>query len=109
MCGFLFKYREVEQNYGEQGRIIYPPYTNGYAVHNDGNTNIILNNADTIEPGGFKSVGGNFGEIYDGRIDIKFEIPTPAPTTPANNAVFTFKYYQAAIRITDRQEFPFTV
>lgn len=99
MCGLLFKYREVEQVYGVQSRVIYPDYTNGYSLFNNGNTNIILNNSETIVPGASKSVGGNAAEIYEGRLDVKFEVPTPAPGTPTNSAVFTFKYYRAVIQL----------
>lgn len=95
----MFKYREVEQLYGEQSRVIYPPYTNGYSLFNNGNTNIILNNTETLVPGASKSVGGNAGELYDGRLDVKFELPTPAPGAPENSAVFTFKYYQSMVSI----------
>ncbi len=97
MCNVMYKYREVEQAYGEQMRVIYPPYTNGYSLFNNGNTNIILNNTETLVPGASKSVGGNLGELYDGRLDVKFEVPNPAPPIPANSAVFTFKYYTAII------------
>lgn len=100
MCLVMYKYREVEQAYGEQARVIYPSYTNGYSLFNNGNTDIVLNNTETIAPGASKSVGGNVGEIYDGRLDVRFEIPTPAPGTPSNSAIFTFKYYQAILTFT---------
>ena len=97
MCMKLLKYRDNEQVYTTADRIIFPPFTNGWTLKNNGNTNVVLNNAETLPPGASKSIGGNYGEIYDGRLDIRFTMPTPAPVTPLNKAVLTFKYYTGAI------------
>ena len=68
---------------------------NQVAIHNAGNT-IVLVNDDPLQPGESKSWGGNWGEIFTGRVFLQFVMPVPAPPIPNNAAFVTQKFYQAA-------------
>lgn len=68
-------------------------WLNGFYVHNTGTTNIIFG-GDLILPGASKSFGGNWAELYLGRLDFFFQIPTPAPPTITNQVRITQKYYR---------------
>lgn len=74
------------------GMVQLVPNVNGVAVHNAGNT-IVLFNEDPLQPGESKTFGGNWGEIFTGRIFIRFILPTPAPAIPNNLAYVTSKFY----------------
>lgn len=67
------------------------PYCNGIVVENLG-TSVLVFQGDPIQPGNSKTIGGNHGEIYIGRIDILFTNPLALPA-PVNNAFITQKYY----------------
>jgi hypothetical protein len=69
------------------------PYCNGIIVENLG-TSILVFQGDPIQPGNSKTIGGNYGEIYVGRIDILF-INTGLQI---NNAFITQKYYMSDAR-----------
>src|SRR5277367_6274479 len=69
------------------------PYCNGIVVENLG-TSVLVFQGDPIQPGNSKTIGGNLGEIYIGRIDILFTNPSLLPT-PVNNAFITQKYYMS--------------
>jgi hypothetical protein len=64
---------------------------NGFTVKNSapigGNTVFI--NGDPLVPGESKTVGGNRGEIFRGRIDITFLVPALG----VNSVVLTQKFY----------------
>lgn len=74
------------------GQVQLPVNVNGVSVHNTGNT-IVLCNEDPLQPGESKTIGGNWGEIFTGRIFIRFILPTPAPAVPVNQATVTSKFY----------------
>jgi len=96
----MYKYRTVEQSYGEQQRVIFPNYLNGYTIRNEGTTLLVINNtADMLLPGESKSVGGNVGELFDGQLNISFQVQTPAPAIISNIAVVSMKYYTAILMI----------
>ena len=65
---------------------------NGFTIKNAGNTIVMFNN-EPLQPGESQSVGGNEGELYIGRVDIFFMLPTPAPGTPVNSCWITVKFY----------------
>jgi hypothetical protein len=65
---------------------------NGFVVKNAGNTLVVFK-GEQLQPGESQSVGGNEGEIYNGRVDIFFQLPVPAPGTPVNMCYVTVKYY----------------
>jgi hypothetical protein len=93
--GVLFpflKYNISTQTYNNVQKVQWDRWLNGFTLHNTGNTILSFNN-DPIQPGGSKTVGGNFGEIYGGRIDIQFITPSPAPSTINNAVVITQKFY----------------
>lgn len=92
MCLKLLKYNVSTQVYNGSEQIISAPWINAFTIHNTGTTNVI-NEGDVISPGGSKTVGGNYGEIYDGRIIIMFQTPTPAPPVVTNLCVVIQKFY----------------
>jgi hypothetical protein len=61
---------------------------NGWTVKNAG-TSVVEVKGDPLQPGESKSVGGNYGEIFVGRVDLLF---TGAGT---NLAIYTEKFYVA--------------
>jgi hypothetical protein len=89
----LRKYNIFKRNL-QQGTAQVPMgnNVNGFVIKNAGNTIVLFNN-EPLQPGESQSVGGNEGEIFDGRVDIYFRLPTPAPGTPVNSAWITVKYY----------------
>jgi hypothetical protein len=87
------KYNTSVQVYqGLPKQVVVAELLNGITVSNEGNTLVIFQ-GDTLQPGTFKAIQGNAGEIFSGRIDISFELPVPAPIVPVNMAVVTQKYY----------------
>jgi hypothetical protein len=83
--GFL-KYNISTQTFTKSGRVNISTTCNGWSVINLGTSNVLVNQ-DTLIPGESKTVGGNYGEIYIGRVDLLFQ------GAGTNNAVFTEKYY----------------
>lgn len=70
------------------------PLCNAYVVKNSGNTLLIFRN-EPIVPGDFKSVGGNYAEVVDDRIDITFGIQvTDLVNPPVNQGFVTQKIYR---------------
>lgn len=90
----FLRYNTDTQHYHQSGKIPLDRLTNGFTIRNAGNSNVVVN-GDTLPPGAFKAFGGNYGEIYAGRLDINFNITgiTPAPAQVINDAVLTNKYY----------------
>lgn len=76
----------------QPGQVSLPECVNGLTVENSGNTNLFWDN-DLILPGGFKAVGGNYGERYVGTCTLKFALPVPAPASPQNIATISVKFY----------------
>src|ERR1700684_1395392 len=76
-----------------QGNVSITPdrNLNGFTIKNTapvgGNT--VFLNGDPLVPGESKTVGGNRGEIYRGRIDITFLNPAVGPSS----VVITQKFY----------------
>jgi len=93
MIPFLVKYDEFVQPVYVARKIVRDPYCNGYTVKNIGNT-ICNINLDPLQPGEFRSMGGNFMEIYQGRIEITFGPQVTQIGNPAVNfAICTQKFY----------------
>lgn len=92
MCFKILRYNVSSQTYSNVTDVQWDKYLNGFFIHNTGNTLLIFNN-DVLQPGDTKTVGGNYGEIYDGRINLMFRLPTPAPLTPENEVIVTQKFY----------------
>jgi len=91
----FLRYNTDTRIYQQAAKVTLDRLTNGVTVKNNGNT-VCLFNSDPLLPGESKAVGGNYGEIYTGRLDISFNVIglTPAPVTPVNSAVVTYKFYQ---------------
>lgn len=87
-----FRYDHSVRQVTQPGTVQLTKNVNAWAVHNTGNT-IVLVNDDPLMPGDSKSIGGNLGEIFMGRIYITFQIPSPAPSPIINMATVTQKYY----------------
>jgi hypothetical protein len=80
------------QVYGVATRVPVEETCNAVTVKNAGTT-LLFFNGDPLQPGESKSAGGNYGEIYMGRVDLQFVTQTPPPTTITNLAVVTQKFY----------------
>jgi hypothetical protein len=79
--------------YQRQISVTVDKLCNGFSAKNAGTT-IVLLNGEPLQPGESKSIGGNLGEIFVGRIDIAFLLPTPAPATIVNACYVTQKTYE---------------
>lgn len=88
----ILKYNTAVQVYTLPVQAPIDPYCNGITIKNSGNTNVIFQ-GDLLAPGESKFIGGNRAEVYIGRIDLNFALPTPAPVTPQNSCTVTVKYY----------------
>lgn len=91
MCKYL-PYNISTQVYDGTKQVIVEKLVNGFSIHNTGTTDLYFN-GDRIGPGESKTVGGNTGEIYSGKISLYYRIPTPAPATIINMCTVTQKYY----------------
>ena len=92
MCVKLLRYNTIKKPFTANGSVNVDKYCNGFVIKNAGNTNINYD-GEILIPRESVSVGGNLGEIYEGRIDLFFEMPSPAPPTPINLAIVTQKVY----------------
>jgi hypothetical protein len=88
----LLRFNTSVQQYQGPKQVVIASYLNAISVKNEGTTLVIFQ-GDTLQPGESKSIGGNFGEIYDSRIDIFFQTQVPAPAVINNLAVVTQKFY----------------
>jgi hypothetical protein len=90
--GYL-PYNTTTQEYTEQRSVNLDKLCNGVTVINKGNT-IVMWNGLPLVPDESMTVGGNKGEVFVGRVDISFSLPTPAPPTPVNSAWVIQKFYE---------------
>lgn len=79
--------------YTRPQEVQWQKWLNGFFIHNTGTTNVIFG-GDLLQPGDSKSFGGNWAELYLGRLDFFFQIPVPAPPTITNQVRITQKYYR---------------
>jgi hypothetical protein len=86
-------YNTTTQEYRSLRSVPVDARCNGFTVNNAGTTIVTLN-GEPLQPGQSKTVGGNEGEIYVGRIDLAFYTPSPAPSTIVNSAWVTQKFYE---------------
>lgn len=89
---FLF-YRDNETVYTDAGNLTFDNFCNGWVIKNTGNTLVIVDNKETLQPGESKSFGGNVGEVYRGQKRISFQLPAVVPATIVNMATVTEKIY----------------
>jgi hypothetical protein len=82
----LLQYNLSVQVYSVTCEVPVMENCNGFTVRNIGASNAIVM-GDTLAPNEVKSIGGNRGEIYVGRIDLKFS------GAGTNAALVTQKYY----------------
>jgi hypothetical protein len=85
-------YNTTTQEYTLMTSVVPDKLCNGVTVINKGTT-IAIWNGLPLMPGESMSVGGNEGEVYIGRIDIRFTIQAPAPPTIVNSAYVIQKFY----------------
>lgn len=86
------KYNTFVNQFTAPQLVVRDPLCNGFSIFNDGNTICRLND-EPIYPFGSKTVGGNEGELYQGKIQISFSLPSPAPMNPNNSVWITQKFY----------------
>lgn len=89
--GYLL-YNTSTLEYTAQRSVVLDKLCNGVTVINKGNT-IAMWNGLPLQPNESMTVGGNVGEVFVGRVDISFSLPTPAPPTPVNSAWVIQKFY----------------
>jgi hypothetical protein len=82
----LLQYNLVTQIYEAALQIPMEQFCNGFTCKNIGTANVVIM-GDTLAPGESKAFGGNRGEVYIGRADLKF---SGAGTTAA---LITQKFY----------------
>jgi hypothetical protein len=85
-------YNTNTQEYTKLRSVPVDKLCNGVTVINKGNTIVTWNNLP-LNPGESMAVGGNAGEVFIGRIDLNFKLPTPAPAAPVNSAWVIQKFY----------------
>jgi hypothetical protein len=85
-------YNTSTQEYTQQHSVVVEKLCNGVTVINKGNT-IAMWNGLPLLPDESMAVGGNEGEVFIGRVDISFSLPTPAPPVPVNSAWVIQKFY----------------
>lgn len=86
-------YNSTMQEYTSQRSVMIDKLCNGVTVINKGNT-IAMWNGLPLAPDESMTIGGNIGEVYVGRVDISFSLPTPVPPTPVNSAWVIQKFYE---------------
>jgi hypothetical protein len=86
MCTRPLTYNFDTKPYQQNIQITLDRLCNGVTVLNAGTSNLSFQ-GDVLAPGTSKSIGGNFGEILRGRVDLQFT------GAGANLAVVTEKYY----------------
>ena len=82
----LLQYNISVEIYAIPGQVPTMDMCNGFDVRNIGTANVTVN-GDQLAPNESKSVGGNRGEIYVGRIDLGFN------GAGTQIALVTQKYY----------------
>ncbi len=92
MCEKFLEYNTNCQPYQIDTIIPQDRFCNGMTFINRGNTIAVIQ-GDPLNPGESKSIGGNRGEIYKGRIDLNFQLPAIVPPVPANLLIVTQKFY----------------
>lgn len=79
-------YNFYAQTYSQNTQVSIDQWTNGMTIRNTG-TSMVLFQEEQIAPGESIAIGGNFGEVIRGRLDLSF-------TGAGNNeAVIRFKFY----------------
>jgi hypothetical protein len=92
---FVLYWNQSGRQVGQPGYIELVQNLNGFTIKNIGTTICVLND-DPIQPGESKSFGGNWGEIYVGRVYVRFVTQTPPPSTITNLLFLTEKFYVSA-------------
>lgn len=87
------KYTSSVRSFGQPSEVPLSELCNAWAVQNAGNMLVVVNQQWILQPGQSLGLGGNEGEIFAGRLDIQFAVPTPAPVTPNPVAVVMQKIY----------------
>jgi hypothetical protein len=91
----LLQYNVSVQEYDRSQSVPKEPLCNGFIVRNVGTSGMTIN-GDALATGESKTVGGNRGEVYVGRIDISFD------NAGTNLCIVTQKFY-LNIPMTDQQ------
>ena len=87
------KYNTSTQEYVRLNSVVVQRGCNAVSVKNAGTT-MVFWNGEPLVPGESKSVGGNEGEEYVGRIDLTFGAAAVPPATVATPSVWvTQKFY----------------
>jgi hypothetical protein len=88
----LLGYNTSVQTYKRAKQVVIDRLCNGVVIKNAGNTLVVIQ-SDTLQPGESKSIGGNSGEVFIGRVDINFQLPAVIPVPVVNLVQVTQKFY----------------
>ena len=90
----ILKYQTSTRTYGQPINITLDRLCNGITIKNSGNSICVFAD-DPLQPGESKAIGGNKGEILQGRYNVFFKpIASPPPGYVQNDeCVVTQKYY----------------
>lgn len=88
----LLEYDSQTHQVTMPGAVALPKYVNGITVKNSGTVDLYWDQ-DKIVAGDFKALGGNLGEIYKGRLSLRWKVQSPAPSPAIQMATVTIKFY----------------
>lgn len=88
----LLRYNLNARTFTAPANVSFADFTNGFTVRNTGTTWLIASGI-LLKPGESFAIGGNRGEIFEGRIDLKFQLQSPAPAVVVNEALVSEKFY----------------
>lgn len=83
----LMPYNAITGTYTQDTEVEVQNFCNGYVARNTGDTIVFVNGVRLLPAPGVGlsgesiSVGGNLGEIYKGRIQVRFNAPLGAAPT----------------------------
>lgn len=92
MCLKILRYNIITSPFSRTGSVNIDKWCNGWTIKNTGNTNLEVF-GEVLAPQASKAISGNYGEIFEGKVDLFFSVPTPAPAVPNNYCIFTQKVY----------------
>jgi hypothetical protein len=98
--GFL-RYNISGEAYTGPGSLPLDPLCNGFTIINTGNSTLLWK-GDPIAPGNFKAIGGNYGEVFAGRLDVNYQAAVPQPLPRIDSCYVTQKFYQPGSTVYDK-------
>ena len=88
----MIEYNIFTTPFTAPGEVMVDRKCNGFVIKNAGTT-LVETFGEQLQPGESKSIGGNYGELFVGRVDIKFTVQAVPPAVITNLAIVTQKVY----------------